>query len=109
MTSPARRAAERYLDLVNSRDLDNLVALFASDARLYHPAGEFAGHDGIRKFYAENVLLHSPQVSAISWADDGAVCVFEMEARTPVGVGRAIDHLTVEDDGLIGRLAIYYR
>lgn len=81
MTSHAHRAAERYLDLVNTRDLDNLVELFASEAKLHHPVGEFTGHDGIRNFYAENVLLHSPQISAVSWVDEGPVCVFEMEAR----------------------------
>ena len=111
MTSPAHRAAERYLDLVNTRDLDHLVDLFASEAKLYHPVGEFRGHDGIRKFYAENVLLHSPQISAVSWIHDGPVCVFEMEARAPggEGVAHAIDHLSVDDEGLISRLAIYYR
>ena len=111
MNSRARRAAERYLDLVNTRDLDSLVELFAPEAKLYHPVGEFTGHDGIRKFYAENVLLHSPQISAVSWVDEGPLCVFEMEARAQggEGVAHAIDHLTVDDEGLIGRLAIYYR
>ena len=111
MPLPAHHAAERYLDLVNTRDLDNLVALFASDAKVHHPAGEFTGHDGIRAFYAGNVLLHGPRVSAVSWVEAGPVCVFEMEARVQGGEGVAhvIDHLTVDDRGLIDRLAIYYR
>ena len=111
MISNARHAAERYVELVNDRDLDGLAELFAPEAELYHPVGEFAGHDGIRKFYAENVLLFSPHISAVSWVDEEPVCVFEMEARAPGSdaVAHAIDHLTVDDGGLIGRLAIYYR
>ena len=111
MTDLAHAAAERYIELVNARDLDALVALFAPDALVAHPVGEFTGHDAIRGFYAENVLRHAPTVSAVSWVHDGPVCVFEMEARISPEAppAKAIDHLTVDADGRITRLAIYYR
>ena len=67
------------------------------------------GHDAIRGFYRENVLAHSPRVTAVSWVDQGSTCVFEMEARAPAGdsVSNAVDHLTVSDDGRVQRLAIF--
>jgi ketosteroid isomerase-like protein len=111
MTSPAHEAAEHYVANVNTRDLEGLVALFAPDATLLHPAGRFEGHDAIRGFYADNVLLHSPQITAVSWVNADRLCVFEMDARPPHGdtVSHAIDHVTVDRDGRIERLAIYYR
>lgn len=111
MTSPARRAGEQYVERVNAKDLDGLVALFHDDARLAHPVGEFAGPDAIRGFYAEHVLAYGPQVTAVSMLDVDDVCVFELESGAPGSdrIAHAIDHMTVGADGLISRLAIYYR
>jgi hypothetical protein len=111
MTSPARHAAERYVAMVNARDLEGLVALFAPTATLLHPVGRFEGHDAIQGFYTDNVLLHAPKITAVSWVDADRFSVFEMDARAPQSdtVAHAIDHLTVDDDGHIERLAIYYR
>jgi steroid Delta-isomerase len=111
MTSPAHQAAEHYVAKVNAGDLEGLVALFAPDATLLHPAGRFQGHDAIRGFYSDNVLLHSPRITASSWVDADRSCVFEMDARPLHGdaVSHAIDHMTVDGDGRIERLAVYYR
>jgi steroid delta-isomerase len=111
MTSPAHEAAERYVAMVNARDLEGLAALFAPDATLLHPLGRFEGHGAIRDFYADNILVHSPQITAVSWVDADRACVFEMDARPPQGdtVAHAVDHVTVDRDGRIERLAIYYR
>jgi len=109
--SPARRAAEAYQQHVNAGDAVALVALFADDAALFHPVGEFTGPDAIRGFYETNVLPFGVRMDAVSWVHDERMCVFEIEARAnadepPVHV---IDHLTVDDDGRIARLAVYYR
>jgi ketosteroid isomerase-like protein len=111
MTTAAHTASLAYLEKVNARDLDGLVALFAPDAQLLHPVGEFAGHDEIRSFYAENVLRHGPTVTGVSWVHEGPTCVLAMEAVAPgsTSASKAIDHLTVDADGRIARLAIYYR
>jgi hypothetical protein len=47
----------------------------------------------------------------VSWVNADRFCVFEMDARPPHGdtVSHAIDHVTVDRDGRIERLAIYYR
>lgn len=109
MTSTPRRVAQLYLDLVNLRDLDRLVELFSPEAVVLHPVGVFEGHEAIRGFYADSVFPHAPEVEGVSLVENGPFVVFEMEARTPNGVGHLIDHLSANDDGKITRLAIYYR
>lgn len=109
--SAARDAAETYQRHINAGNADTLVGLFADDAVLLHPAGEFRGPDEIRDFYETNVLPFSITMDAVSWVHDERTCVFEVEARAAAGgpATHAIDHLTVDDEGRIGRLAVYYR
>lgn len=106
----ARQLAEQYLAHVNAADLDRLAGLFADDAVVMHPAGTFQGPEAIRGFYAENVLVFHPTITATSWLGNGDRCVFEMEGRVAGAdmVQYAIDHLTAVGER-IGRLAIYYR
>ncbi|HEX7095995.1 MAG TPA: nuclear transport factor 2 family protein [Acidimicrobiales bacterium] len=110
-TSPARHAAEAYQTHISAGDADALIALFAPDAVVLHPAGEFRGPDAIRGFYETNVLPFGVVMDAVSWVSDHRTCVFEIEAHAASGgpAMYAIDHLTVDDDGRIARLAIYYR
>ena len=109
--SAAREAGEAYQRHVAAADADALVALFADDAVLLHPAGEFHGQTAIRGFYEANVLPHKVRMDAVSWVVDGTTCVFELEARAAASgpATYAIDHMTVGPDGRITRLAIYYR
>lgn len=107
--SPARRAAEAYVESVNAGDVDGLVELFADDAVLFHPLGLFQGREALRQFYGENVLAFAPTVTASQWVADGPDCVFELEANVEGGSSHAIDHLTVDGDGRIVRMAIGYR
>ena len=109
--SAARATAEAYQTHVNSGDADALVALFADDAVMLHPVGEFHGPVAIRGFYETNVLPFHVRMDATSWVHDERTCVFEIEARAQAGGAAtyAIDHLTVNDDGRITRLAVYYR
>ena len=109
--SAARRAAEAYQRHVNAGDADALVGLFADDAVLLHPAGEFRGPDEIRGFYETNVLPFAVVMDAVSWVHDERTCVFEVEARAAAGGAAtyAIDHLTADAEGRIHRLAVYYR
>jgi len=110
VTTRARRAAERYVELVNAVDLEGLAALFAPDATLLHPTGVYDGRDAIRAFYAESVVVFAPEVVATSWVEADEHCVFEMEARAGgEAVAQAIDRVTVDAGGAITRLAIYFR
>lgn len=107
--TPARRAAEAYIDAVNGRDLGRLAGLFGVDATLLHPLGSFRGVGPIREFYASNVLAHGPTIVASEWMEDGDHCMFELEATLGDRTSHAIDHLTVDDAGTIIRMAIAYR
>jgi len=107
--TPAQLAAQAYVDAVNAVDLDGLASLFASDATVLHPMGTFHGTDAIREFYATGVLAHAPRIVASEWLNDGDHCMFELEASAGGRVSHAIDHLTVDETGMIVRMAIAYR
>lgn len=111
MSTPARSAADAYIDRVNARDLDGLVALFAPDALLIAAGGQrLHGTDAIRGFYADTVLRAAPAVRGVHFVQQDATCVMELEATTAAAPGmtaRLVDVLTVGSDGRIVRLAIY--
>ena len=74
-----------------------------------HHFGTLTGRTAIAGFYAENVVKFPPRITASSWVTVEPMCVFEMEGRGPESdtvVSNAIDHLTVDEDGRIARLAI---
>jgi hypothetical protein len=48
--------AEKYIDAVNRADIDDLMALFAANATLRHPAGTFVGARQIADFYVSVVF-----------------------------------------------------
>jgi ketosteroid isomerase-like protein len=107
----ARQAGEAYCERVGNGDIDELMELFADDAVMVQPTGDFVGADAIRGFYTTNVLPYGVTLHVSSWVHDEPTCVFEFEARAG-GQERgshAVDHLTVGPDGRITRLAVYYR
>ena len=105
----AHDAAQAYIDAVNATDLDKLADLFAAHATVFHPMGTFRGAAAIREFYASSVLAHAPRIVASEWMHDGDHCMFELTATTGERISNAIDHLTVDDNGKIARMAIAYR
>jgi hypothetical protein len=94
---------------VGAGDLDGLIALFSTDATVLHPLGSFSGTEALRGFYAENILSHRPALEASGWVEEGDRCVFELTATVGDRSSHAIDHLTVDAEGRIRRLAIAYR
>ena len=107
--SPARLAGQNYVDRVNAGDLEGLVALFSPFATVLHPLGTFLGAGAVREFYAGNILPHRPSLTASGWVADDRICAFELEAVTAGRTSFAIDHCTVDADGLIERMVIGYR
>ena len=107
----AREAGKAYCERVGAGDADALMALFADDALMVQPAREYHGAAEIRGFYETNVLPFGVTLHVSSWVVEEPVCVFEFEARAAGSDSGsfAVDHLTVGDDGLITRLAVYYR
>lgn len=111
MSSPARTAADAYLEAVSSRHADRLRALFAPDAVALNTVGEYRGVDAILGFYVDLVFANSVTVEATAIYEAGDTCVVELEGRVPgsADVQRMVDIFTVGSDGLITRLAIYRR
>jgi ketosteroid isomerase-like protein len=107
--SLARATAEAYVDAVNAVDLDGLVELFAEGAVLDHAFGTFEGREAIRTFYADNVLAFTPQVTSSDWLEQGRTVTFHLEAGVDGAVSQTVDHLTVDDAGLITHLAVGFR
>ncbi len=107
--SLARATATAYLDAVNAVDLDGLVALFTEDAVLDHALGTFQGTEAIRAFHAENVLAFTPQVTSSAWLEQGRTVTFHLEAGVDGATSQTVDHLTVDDSGLITHLEVGVR
>ncbi len=107
--SRAAEAGRAYVEHVNAADLEALVGLFAVDAVLRHPLGEFRGVDAVREFYATNILPHGPQLVASGWVSDESTCAFILEATTAGRISHSIDHCTVSADGRIIAMTIAYR
>ena len=111
--SPARRAADHYVDMINANRFGAIEDLFASDATFLPPSGEvLKGRQEIGRFYREEAAQRIKGCRAVSFVQEGDKCVVELEPirKVPLAlpfVARAIDHFTVDAEGKICRLAIY--
>jgi ketosteroid isomerase-like protein len=108
-----RVLAATYVDRVNARDADHLLALFAPDAALRHPAGTFTGHDQIRGFYVDLVFAGQAAVTLgrVFVEDDAAA--FELRATSELdpdgAIVETVDVMDVDPTGHITALGVYYR
>jgi hypothetical protein len=120
--SPARAAAERYLDHVYHGRYDQIGSLMAEEAVFYNALGEeFHGRAAIHAWYADAGAARlelskregtRASMRAASWVEQGDDCVVELEwenAETGSFWLRASDHFTVDGEGKIVRLAIFNR
>ena len=111
--SRAREAAQAYVDAVNAADLDGLLDLFAKDAVLRHPSGVYEGVDALAGFYGDIVFPAKACLTVTRLLADGPLAMFELSATSPLaepGASRdVLDSLTVDDDGRIVTLDVYYR
>jgi ketosteroid isomerase-like protein len=112
----ARAAARRYVDAVNARDLDALMALFAADAVVVHPSGRYEGRGAIAAFYRDLVFAGQAALTAgrlLADADD-VVAMLELVGSSPLDGHQhrlhALDAFDVDpDSGLITALVVYAR
>jgi ketosteroid isomerase-like protein len=110
VTNP-RRFAERYVELTNNGRYDELGKLFAADALFIGPGGrQFQGRDEISNFYQTFLPTIKPTLRMASFVEQGDTCVYELEARINDDTAfklSAIDHATLNGDGLVARFAVY--
>jgi ketosteroid isomerase-like protein len=119
MSSPARAAAETYRESVNTKDLDLLRTIFADDVVLFvptmaldlkNPDGVFHGIGEAMEFFATTSFPAQAILTYTHVYEDGNSCVVELQGRLPPGNSvEALDIFTVNDAGLVTRMAVYAR
>ena len=116
MTERMTLASERYFRALGSLDEGNYLACFSSDAVLRDPYGskEFAGHDGLAKWFAGMVRTWTHfsmrPVSHYVSGDRAAIC-WTADAVAKSGKSATFDGIsviTVEESGLISELDGYW-
>lgn len=109
--SAPRTFAETYVGIINSGDYATVGSLFAQDALFLAPgARRFEGRHAITEFYSKFLAEVVPTIRICTYVESGDDCVFELEAMhngsDTYALG-AIDHATVDADGLVKRMAVY--
>jgi steroid Delta-isomerase len=104
--------AERYLDAVNKADTAALLALFADDATLTHPVGSDQGHTEIADFHTDVIFEGQVRMTLSRNIEHGNIEVAQLEGSSPLNEDttvHTVDIFTLNDEGLIQTLDIYYR
>jgi uncharacterized protein (TIGR02246 family) len=105
--------AEKYVAAVNAADAAALLALFAEDATLTHPVGTDQGHAEIADFHRELLFAAELQVTIIRRIGQDNVEVVQLQGTTPLSEDgstvQTVDIFTLNDQGLVQTLDIYYR
>ena len=131
---PACQAAHRYDDLVRTQRYDEIASLFAPDPVWFMPTGTVArGRDEIGRSFQSYLGDRRPIFRTDNYVDDGLFCVMEVSMKVRIDVDgkvalgvdgmaviipegstedgvfvrRAIDHFTVNEQGLITRMIVY--
>ena len=111
--SAPRRAAERLVEYVNSEQFMSVGDLFAEDAVWLTPNNgpTITGRERIREHYNALISPMKPKIRIATYLEQGRECTFALEAAQPDGSYRlgAMDHFTLNDEGLIERFVVYVR
>jgi hypothetical protein len=110
-SSPAVRAAERYVEVATGGGKGRLADLFAPDAEFHHPeGGVINGRETIRAFYDRRLANLTPTFHIPRMAKAGDECWVELAYGDPSAPDLvSANHFTVGPDGLITRLAVFLR
>ena len=108
----ATRAAERYVAVATSGGGAALADLFSDDAEFHNPRGGVVrGRESIRSFYADHLRGVTVAFHVGRSVAEGDSCWVELQGSDPDGQIRLIasNHFTVDEQGLITRLAVFLR
>jgi hypothetical protein len=115
MAMTAREVAERYVELVNAGLLDQIIDLYADAGEVLPPNPAYEpvirGREALAAHYRRSVGARVPQIRITHLYEAGNTCVIELDSQTadettPWGI---VDIFTVDDRGLITRMAAYRR
>lgn len=104
--------AKRYVEAVNNADTPALLALFAEDATLTHPVGTDHGHTEIADFHTDVIFDGRVRLTLARSIEQGNVEVAQLEGTSPINEDttvHTVDIFTLNDQGLVQTLDIYYR
>lgn len=108
--SAASIALHQYVSFYNAEDPEGVSMLFAPDGELVHPVrGATVGRDALAEFFADHLSGGKTKLRLLSFLVEGTASVGELEG-TDMGTGSktvVLDHIVVNDSGLIERLSIY--
>ena len=83
MSNPARAAAQAYCAVINDKDLDRLLGLFAEDGVLLHPIGTFEGREKLGEFYGGIVMKADTKLTMGLCAAEGDLAIAEVTGVSP--------------------------
>lgn len=112
LAEKARAAAHTYVNCINSKNIDGLMAIFAEGAELVHPFGVFAGKQKLVEFYGGLVMLADTQLTVARESAENNICAIEVIGVSPQASDKpqyAVDLFEVNEQGLVKNLSIYYR
>lgn len=105
-----RNAVRHYVEAVNSKDLEGILALYAEDAQVHDPIfhRDFSGKAALREFYAGVITRAQLEILGPIRGSYRNVVATPVKARVP---GLEIDVITLttfDDQGLISDYAAYW-
>ena len=99
--------------MFDGMDSEALLALFAEDATLTHPVGTDHGHTEIADFHNDVVFAGQLHMTIVRRIEQGNVEVVQLQGTSPLNdddtTVQTVDIFTLNDDGLVQALDIYYR
>jgi hypothetical protein len=104
--------AERYVEAVNNADTAALLSLFAEDATLLHPVGTDTGLAEIAEFHNDVIFAGQVRMSVVRSFEHDNIEVVQLEGSSPLNEDttvHTVDIFTLNGDGLVQTLDIYYR
>jgi hypothetical protein len=112
--SPAAKVAQGYIDLVNARRYGEIAAMFADDGVSLPPSQQVVqGRAALDAFYPQ-IAQQGPTLIAVGYTCAGNDCFVEIAAEEDVAGERrfvlvAVNHFTVNEQGLATRMITYAR
>ena len=105
----ATAIAQRYVEAMNTGDIDVMMSLFAPGAVLRHPSGVYANSEAIRGFFVELVFAYAARLHCIEALEHGDTAWLEVEAESDVTPGRqrVVDVFRLDEQGRIIDLGVY--
>lgn len=105
----AAEAARRYVEAMNTGDIEAMMRLFSPDAVMRHLTGVYADPVSIRGFFVDIAFGNHARLERVDLLAQGSTAWLEVEATSDVTPGRqrVVDVFRVDREGRITDLGVY--